>query len=141
MGTATGDVDLGTFTGNTISDNTDVKGALQELETAHENLDAVVATNVNDIATNIGNILANTNDIVALQGQQATNVTDIASLQTDVASLLSDQSDDLSAGDNVNGLVASTTPDATPASYYYLAVDAATGQIKVMNKSFLELED
>ena len=28
-------------------------------------------------------------------------------------------------GDNVNNLVASTTPDATPATFYFLAVDAA----------------
>ena len=44
------------------------------------------------------------------------------------------------SGDNVNNLVASTTPDATPATFYFLAVDAATGAIKVVNKNFVEVE-
>ena len=43
-------------------------------------------------------------------------------------------------GDNVNNLVASTTPDATPATFYFLTVDAATGAIKVVNKNFVEVE-
>ena len=43
-------------------------------------------------------------------------------------------------GDNVNNLVASTTPDTTPATFYFLAVDAATGAIKVVDKNFVEVE-
>ena len=43
-------------------------------------------------------------------------------------------------GDNVNTLVASTTPDTTPTTFYFLAVDAATGAIKVVNKNFVEVE-
>ena len=43
-------------------------------------------------------------------------------------------------GDNVNNLVASTTADATPASFFFLAVDAATGAIKVIDKNFVEVE-
>lgn len=43
-------------------------------------------------------------------------------------------------GDNVNTLVASTTADATPATFYFLAVDAATGAIKVIDKDFVEVE-
>ena len=43
-------------------------------------------------------------------------------------------------GDNVNTLVRSTTPDATPATFYFLTVDAATGSIKVVNKNFVEVE-
>ena len=43
-------------------------------------------------------------------------------------------------GDNVNNLVASTTPDTTPASFYFLAVDASTGAIKVVDKNFVEVE-
>lgn len=42
QGTSDGDTDLGTFTGATISDNTTVKGALQELETAHETTDGLI---------------------------------------------------------------------------------------------------
>ena len=40
----------------------------------------------------------------------------------------------------MNTLVASTTPDTTPATFYFLAVDAATGAIKVVNKNFVEVE-
>lgn len=47
LGTAQGDTDLGVFSGNVISDNTSVKGALQELEIAHEEVDQ----NVNDLIT------------------------------------------------------------------------------------------
>ena len=43
-------------------------------------------------------------------------------------------------GDNVNNLVASTSADATPASFFFLAVDAATGAIKVIDKNFVEVE-
>jgi hypothetical protein len=43
-------------------------------------------------------------------------------------------------GDNVNTLVASTTPDTTPSTWYFLAVDASTGAIKVVNKNFVEVE-
>ena len=43
-------------------------------------------------------------------------------------------------GDNVNTLVASTTPDTTPSTFYFLAVDASTGAIKVVNKNFVEVE-
>ena len=43
-------------------------------------------------------------------------------------------------GDNVNTLVASTTPDTTPSTFYFLAVDASTGAIKVVDKNFVEVE-
>lgn len=59
LGTAQGDTDLGTFTGNTISDNETVKGALQDLETAHEETDQntddlVTLSGVPENATNLG---------------------------------------------------------------------------------------
>jgi hypothetical protein len=47
LGTAQGAVNLGTFTGATIPDSSTVKGALQSLETAHEEVDQ----NVNDLIT------------------------------------------------------------------------------------------
>jgi len=47
LGTAQGAVNLGTFTGATIPDNSTVKAALQSLETAHEEVDQ----NVNDLIT------------------------------------------------------------------------------------------
>ena len=44
------------------------------------------------------------------------------------------------AGDNVNTLVASTTAQTTPSTYYFLVVDQSDGSIKVMDKSFLEID-
>jgi type II secretory pathway component PulM len=46
-GVSQGAVDLGTFTGATIPDSSDIKEALQALETAHEEVDQ----NVNDLIT------------------------------------------------------------------------------------------
>jgi hypothetical protein len=46
-GTADGAVNLGTFTGSTIVDNSTIKAALQALETAHEEVDQ----NVDDLVT------------------------------------------------------------------------------------------
>ena len=60
-----------------------------------------------------------------------------ATLTTAVAAL---DAKTVDGGDNVNNLVASTTPDTTPASFYFLAVDASTGAIKVVNKNFVEVE-
>lgn len=47
LGTSQGDTDLGTFSGNTIADNSTVKSALQQIETAHEETDQ----NVDDLIT------------------------------------------------------------------------------------------
>ena len=60
-----------------------------------------------------------------------------ATLTTAVAAL---DAKTVDGGDNVNNLVASTTPDATPSTFYFLAVDASTGAIKVVNKNFVEVE-
>ena len=43
-------------------------------------------------------------------------------------------------GANVNTLVASTTSQTVPATYYFLVVDQSDGSIKVINKTFLEDE-
>ena len=60
-----------------------------------------------------------------------------AALTTAVAAL---DAKTVDGGDNVNTLVASTTPDTTPSTFYFLAVDAATGAIKVVDKNFVEVE-
>lgn len=60
-----------------------------------------------------------------------------ATLTAAVAAL---DSKTVDGGDNVNTLVASTTPDTTPSTFYFLAVDASTGAIKVINKNFVEVE-
>lgn len=57
-GTADGAVDLGTFTGTTIADNTTVKGALQDLESAHEVTDTKVGNLIalSGVAANAANL-------------------------------------------------------------------------------------
>ena len=67
----------------------------------------------------------------------ATLTSDLAALTTAVAAL---DTKTVDGGDNVNTLVASTTPDTTPSTFYFLAVDAATGAIKVVDKNFVEVE-
>ena len=63
LGTSQGDTDLGTFSGATISDNTTVKNALQELETAHEETDQ----NVDDLIT-LSGVPENSTDLGTFPG-------------------------------------------------------------------------
>ena len=48
--------------------------------------------------------------------------------------------DKIASGIDVNNFAASTTPDSEPATYYFLAVDQATGNIVVLDKSFIEVD-
>ena len=173
--------DLGTFSGNTLSDNASVKTALQELETALETettdraaaitaaVDALIDSapgtldTLNEIAAAINDdanaFTTLTSQIAAVQADVDQNEADgdagratllglINALQADVDQNETDADTAISAldaktvdsGDNVNTLVASTTPDTTPATFYFLAVDAATGAIKVVDKNFVEVE-
>ena len=43
-------------------------------------------------------------------------------------------------GDNVNNLVANTSADAEPATWKFLIVDCSNGAIKVLDKTFVEVE-
>ena len=58
---------------------------------------------------------------------------DAATLTAAVAAL---DAKTVDGGDNVNTL-SNTTADATPSTFYFLAVDAATGAIKVIDKNFM----
>ena len=62
-GVAVDSTDLGTFTGSTIVDNRTVKEALQDLETAHEEVD----TNVNDLVT-LSGVAENATDLGSFAG-------------------------------------------------------------------------
>lgn len=161
LGTAQGDTDLGTFTGTTISDNTSVKGALQELETSVEskadqsvvdeidqNVDDLitlsgVAENSTDLGTFTGDIISdnttvkgalqeletelvdtrdNTDDLITLSGMPE-NSTDFGTFTGD---LLADGQDskqlfqriedllDQMKGVQVTGITTSTAVDAVP---------------------------
>ena len=162
--------DLGTFTGSTLSANASVKTALQELETAHEtevtNRGTAISAAISALVDAAPGTLDTLNEIAAAINDDAdvftTLTTAFAAVQTDVDQNEADGEADRAAladlitaltstvaaldtktvdgGDNVNNLVASTTPDTTPASFYFLAVDAATGAIKVVDKNFVEVE-
>ncbi len=155
IGTADGDTDLGSFTGATITDNSSVKTALQELETA---LEAVEAGSGSESA-----VLANAAEITALRTTQGTSNGDVnlgtfsgstisdnvsvktalGELETAVDSLETSITNGsfVSEGDNVNELIGSTVAQAEPANYLFLVVDQANGAIKVMSKTFIETEE
>ena len=79
--------------------------------------------------------------ITALTATVATNKTDSETADTTLTNAVAAlDAKTVDGGDNVNNLVASTTPDSTPATFYFLAVDASTGAIKVVNKNFVEVE-
>lgn len=162
--------DLGTFSGSTLSANASVKTALQELETAHEaevvSRGSAISAAVSALVDAAPGTLDTLNEIAAAINDDAdvftTLTAAIAAVQTDVDTNEADSdsgiASNLSAlnaltavvaaldvktvdgGDNVNTLVANTTPDSTPATFYFLAVDAATGAIKVVNKNYIEVE-
>jgi ABC-type transporter Mla subunit MlaD len=162
--------DLGTFTGSTLSANASVKTALQELETAHETevtaRGAAITAAINALVDAAPGTLDTLNEIAAAINDDAdvftTLTTSIAAVQADVdqneadgdsgrallaglitaltATVAALDTKTVDGGDNVNNLVASTTPDTTPATFYFLAVDASTGAIKVVNKNFVEVE-
>ena len=148
--------DLETFSGSTISDNASVKTALQELETAHEAevtaRAAAITAAIDALVDSAPGTLDTLNEIAAAINDDAdaftTLTTSIAAVQADVnqnetdadAAIAALDAKTVDGGDNVNTLVASTTPDSTPATFYFLAVDAATGAIKVVDKNFVEVE-
>ena len=148
--------DLETFSGSTISDNASVKTALQELETAHEAevtaRAAAITAAIDALVDSAPGTHDTLNEIAAAINDDAdaftTLTTSIAAVQADVnqnetdadAAIAALDAKTVDGGDNVNTLVASTTPDSTPATFYFLAVDAATGAIKVVDKNFVEVE-
>lgn len=62
-GVSAGDTDLGTFTGDIITDNTTIKTAFQDLETKIESNDQAAAT-----ASSVTEIDGNVNDLITLSG-------------------------------------------------------------------------
>jgi len=147
-GVAKDETDLGTFSGVTIADEQTIKEALQALETAVESkgsatsltsltaavgdLNALsgVAQNAEDLGSFTGSTLANNLTVKeALQGVEDA-VEDISAVDTAVV----DQ------GDNVNRLTANTSADTEPTTWKFLAVDCSDGSIKVIDKTFVEVD-
>lgn len=105
--------------------------------------DAAIAANELHIdnAATLSGLAKDSTDLGAFSGSTIANgVTIKAALQALETALEALDTKTVDGGDNVNTLVASTTPDTTPATFYFLGVDAATGAIKVIEKDFVEVE-
>ena len=143
-GVAKDATNLGTFTGATIADSQTVKAALQALETAVEaagsaaSLTAVTA-DVADLRTLSGT----SDDDEDLGTFSGSTIADSATIKAALQSLETavETKGTTDAGDNVNTLVASTSAQTVPSTYYFLVVDQSDGSIKVIDKSFLEIDD
>jgi hypothetical protein len=147
-GAAKDATNLGAFSGVTISDNATIKAALQALETSVESkgsgasltslttavgdLNALtgVAQNDEDLGTFTGSTLPDSQTVKSLLQTIETSLENISAVDTAV----------VDAGDNVNRLVASTSADSEPAVWKFLAVDCSDGSIKVLDKSFVEVD-
>ena len=147
-GLAKDSTSLGTFTGTTIADSQTIKAALQALETAVESKGSAtsltslttavgdlntlsgVAQNAEDLGTFTGSTIADSQTIKQALQTLETAAEDISAVDTAV----------VDAGDNVNRLVASTSAESVPTTYYFLVVDQSDGSIKVIDKNFVEVE-
>ena len=143
-GVAKDSTGLGTFSGSTIADSATIKAALQSLETSLETKGSAgsitsVSTNVGDLVT-LSGVAQNAEDLGTFTGSTISdNVTVKAALQALETAV--EAASVVDAGDNVNRLVASTTAETVPSTYYFLVVDQSDGSIKVIDKSFLEIDD
>ena len=142
--------DLGTFSGTTIADSQTVKQALQALETAVESKGSAASltsltTAVGDLNT-LSGVAQNDEDLGTFSGstiadsqtiKQALQALETASEAIDTKTV--------DSGDNVNGLIGTTSAEAVPQSngsdnYLFLVVDKSNGAIKAIDKTFLEAE-
>lgn len=142
-GVAKDSTSLGTFTGSTISDNVTIKAAIQALESAVEAAGSAttltaVSNDVVDLRT-LSGTSDEDEDLGTFTGSTISdNVTIKAALQSLETAVETKGTTD--AGDNVNTLVASTTAQTVPSTYYFLVVDQSDGSIKVIDKSFMEID-
>lgn len=143
-GVAKDSTNLGTFTGATIADSQTVKAALQALETAVEAAGSAasltaVTSDVTDIRTLTGTA-DGSDDLGTFTGSTIADASTIKEALQDLEDAVED-SDIVNADDNVNRLVATTSAETVPSTYYFLVVDQSDGSIKVIDKSFLEIDD
>lgn len=139
---------LGTFSGVTISDDQTIKEALQALETAVESKGSAASltsltTAVGDLNT-LSGVAQNDEDLGSFTGSTIADSQTIKqalqALETAAEDISAVDAAVVDAGDNVNRLVASTSADAEPAAWHFLVVDTSTGAIKVVDKTFVEVE-
>ena len=135
---------LGTFSGSTIADSATIKAALQSLETSLETKGSAgsvtsVSTNVGDLVT-LSGVAQNAEDLGTFTGSTIADDETVKGALQDLETAVETKGS-TDAGDNVNTLVASTSAETVPSTYYFLVVDQSDGSIKVIDKSFLEIDD
>ncbi|QNJ25977.1 putative capsid decoration protein [Synechococcus sp. SYN20] len=150
LGAADGVQDMGSFTGATITDNGSVRDALQELETALEQL-ALDSGSGSAVAANLAEITAlrsaqgTANGDINLGTFTGGTISDNASVKTALseleAAVEAGAGNYVSKGANVTELVAGTVAETEPANYLFMVVDQADGSIKVLDKTFIETEE
>ena len=127
----------------TLDTLNEIAAALNDDPSIANTLTALINANEAHIDANVS-VLGVTKDDTHLGTFSGSTITDNVAIKTALQELETAQeaidTKTVDGGDNVNNLVASTTADATPASFYFLAVDAATGAIKVIDKNFVEVE-
>lgn len=112
-GVLAGNTDLGTFSGSTISENSDIKTALQELEILTESGLALGLTEVYD--NNYSLITSDPNNVI-ISGTEALEITADGGLIANIA--------EINGGTINNTLIGGTT--AAPASFTNLNADTTT---------------
>ena len=142
-GVAKDSTGLGTFSGSTIADSATIKAALQSLETSLETKGSSgsvtsVSTNVGDLVT-LSGVAQNAEDLGTFSGSTIADSETIKGALQDLETAVETKGS-TDAGDNVNTLVASTTAQTAPSTYYFLVVDQSDGSIKVIDKSFMEID-
>ena len=143
-GVAKDSVNLGTFTGSTVGDNLTIKAAVQALESAVEAAgSAATLTAVSNDVVDLRTLSGTADEAEDLGTFTGSTVADSSTIKAALQALETavETKGTTDAGDNVNTLVASTTAQTAPSTYYFLVVDQSDGSIKVMDKSFLEIDD
>ena len=143
-GVAKDSVNLGTFTGSTVGDNLTIKAAVQALESAVEAAgSAATLTAVSNDVVDLRTLSGTSDEDEDLGTFTGATIADSSTIKAALQALESavEAAGVVDAGDNVNRLVASTTAQTAPSTYYFLVVDQSDGSIKVMDKSFLEIDD
>jgi len=127
----------------TLDTPNEIAAALNDdpaLATTLTNLINANETHIDNVAT-LSGVAKDSTDLGSFSGSTIADSSTVkAALQALETATEAIDTKTVDGGDNVNNLVASTTADATPASFYFLAVDAATGAIKVIDKNFVEVE-
>ena len=127
----------------TLDTLNEIAAALHDDPSIANTLTALINANETHIDNNVAT-LGITKDDTDLGSFSGSTIADSQSVKQALQALETAQeaidTKTVDGGDNVNTLVASTSADATPASFFFLAVDAATGAIKVIDKNFVEVE-